>query len=837
MNNLPIDDVIPQVRSALREHACLVLQAPPGAGKTTRLPLALIDENWLDGQKIIILEPRRLAARSAAMFMASELGEEVGKRIGYRVRFENRISKSTRIEVVTEGILTRRLQDDPMLEGVGLVIFDEFHERNLNSDLALALCFDAQRSLRDDLKLLIMSATLDGRMLAQRFDSPLVVSEGRSHPVDIHYLRGNRKESLAFLVQQAVVRAVDEEQGDMLIFLPGIREIRETLALLEKEPACSDMALYALYGDLPLSEQQKVLQPDRAGKRKIVVATSIAETSLTIEGVSIVIDSGWMRSPRFNPRSGLGRLETVRVSRASAEQRAGRAGRQGPGVCYRLWNESVQKGLIPFSPPEISVSDLAPLALQLALWGVTNPSELEWIDTPPESSYQQAITLLIQLGALDESGLITPMGREMASTPLHPRLSHMLVKGQELGAFDLACDLAALLSERDILVMSDHPGRCDLMLRLELMARFRSRGGSAARQQGADPGRCAAVDRVAGQLGRGSAKAEAPSDAVAGVLLASAYPDRIARMREGGDGRYLLSGGRGASLSDECRLRGYPWLAVGELDGAGKEGWIRLALPFDSDTITEHFAHLLHDADRVEWDGASKGVIAQREKRLGDLLLESRPLESPDPELILKMVLATIRSGGMELLPWGDEVRQFQQRVALLKEQFPDQEWPDLSDNALQNSLEQWLAPYLNGISRAEQLKKLNLPSILKGMLSWEQQQKLEEGAPTHLLVPSGSNKRIKYGEDGPVLAVKLQEMFGMEQSPRVAWGKVPVTLHLLSPAQRPIQVTRDLHSFWEHTYHEVKKELKGRYPKHPWPDDPYNAVATARTNRKRQDK
>ncbi|PKM45361.1 MAG: ATP-dependent helicase HrpB [Gammaproteobacteria bacterium HGW-Gammaproteobacteria-1] len=827
MTELPIHHILPDIKNRLGAGRRLVLQAPPGAGKTTAVPLALLDAPWLAGKTILMLEPRRLAARAAAARMAQLLDEAVGETVGYRVRFEHKVSARTRIEVVTEGILTRRLQSDPELAGVGLVIFDEFHERHLHSDLGLALCLDAGEALREDLALLVMSATLDGAAIAKLLDAPVLTSEGRAYPVDVRYLNSEPEGRPADIAAAAVRRALGETEGDVLVFLPGSGEIRRVAELLADAP----VQLHPLYGDLPLEAQQRALVPDAQGRRKVVLATNIAETSLTIEGVRVVVDSGWARVPRFDPRSGLTRLELVRVPRASADQRAGRAGRLGPGVCYRLWGEGTQRGLIPFALPEIGSADLAPLALDLAQWGVRDAAALRWLDTPPAGALAQANALLTELEALDGEGRITALGREMANLPLHPRLSHMLLRAKPLGLAGLACDVAALLSERDILRGPPHERSCDFAVRLEALQAHRRDGRDGARRLDADPNACAGAERSSRQW-RHLVDATAPDAthiAECGLLLSLAYPDRVARQR-GEGGRYLLANGRGGKLETHCPLARQPYIVAAELDGAGDDSRIRSAAPITLAELEQVHAARLQWREEVRWDAATEAVVARRVRGLGALELESAPLDKAAPERMTAALLDGIRQMGLTVLPWDDETRQLQARVESLRQWSPEEGWPDLSDAALLATPEQWLAPYLNGMSRRSHLSRLELKSILRDSLGWERAQRLDSEAPTHLKVPSGSHKRLHY-EPGqpPVLAVKLQELFGLADTPRVAHGKVAVMLHLLSPAQRPIQVTQDLKGFWERTYAEVRKELKGRYPKHPWPDDPWTATPTAR--------
>ena len=837
MLSLPIDDALPELRAAIGAHAAVVLQAPPGAGKTTRVPLALRDEPWLKRRSILILEPRRLAARAAAARMADLLGEAVGATVGYRIRFDTKVSAQTRIEVLTEGILTRRLQSDPALEGVGLVIFDEFHERHLHADLALALCLDSQRGLRADLKLLVMSATLDGARVAALLGSaPVVEAHGRSFPVDVRYAATDPAGRVPEVTQRAVLQALKHDRGDVLVFLPGAWEIRRAHALLQQSlprGSSGSVDLFPLYGDLPWEAQQRALQPATGDRRKVILATPIAETSLTIEGVGVVVDSGWARVPAFDPASGLTRLTTTRISRASAEQRAGRAGRLGPGVCYRLWSETTQRGLLAHTVPEIRAADLAPLALELAQWGVRDAGQLAWLDPPPAGALAQARRLLTTLGALDQDGAITPAGRALAALPLHPRLAHMVLCGDERGLGGIACDLAALLSERDILV-GERRRSTDLTERLELLHHYRAQPG--ARVSGVDRGDCQRADQAARQyrrLLRRPATATAADPETAGVLLAFAYPDRVAQQRAPGASGYLLASGRGARLPEhEHRVRA-PYLVAASLDAGAVEGAIYLAAPVSIEALRRDLAPQLRTDAVVRWDPQQQRVVAQRELRLGELILETAPLAQPEPEAVRAAVLDGVRRMGVAALPWTPTARDWQARVLSLRHWFPDADWPDVSDAALLATLPEWLGPFLGVVTRREQLERIDLLGALTTRLDWKQRQRLDVGAPAQLTVPSGSRLRLEYRPgESPVLAVKLQEMFGRGDTPRVAWGRVPVTLQLLSPARRPIQVTQDLRGFWDRTYAEVKKELKGQYPKHPWPDDPWNAPPTARARR-----
>ena len=850
---LPVEEALPALRSALRARSAAVLQAPPGAGKTTLVPLALLDEPWLAGKSIVMLEPRRLAARAAAGRMAELRGEDVGDTVGYRIRFESKVSEATRVEVLTEGILTRRLQSDPALEGVGLVIFDEFHERHLHADLALALCVDSQRVLREDLRILVMSATLDGTAVSRLLsDAPVITSEGRSYPVELQYLARDPEGRLPVTVAAAVQRALDEQPGDALVFLPGAAEIRRTQELLTGVLA-GRAEMLPLYGDLPWEAQQRAIQPG-AGRRRVVLAPPIAETSLTIEGVRIIVDAGYARVPQFDPASGLSRLVTQRISRASATQRAGRAGRTAPGICYRLWSESTQHGLIPQAIPEIRGADLAPLALELAAWGVQDAASLAWLDPPPAAALAQARALLADLDALDRTGLITAVGRELARLPLHPRLAHMLRQAQTMQRGALACDIAALLSERNIF-RGDARRSCDLAERVEALQGFRRGGRAAAQASGADGNACQRVEQAARQWRRlirvrGEEALNVDPDEV-GLLLALAYPDRIAMQRAPNDAqgrasaaggrtpgaaepRYLLANGRGARLPEwELRLR-QPLLVAATLDAGEGEGLIHLAATVKPEALEAHFASHIRTEDEVRWDGEQGAVIARRVERLGALVLDAAPIRAADPERLRAAMLDGVRRMGLDVLPWTDEVRALQARVLAMRTWFPDEDWPDLSDAALARDLSVWLAPYLDGITRRAQLSRLDLAAMLRARLDWKRSQQLEVDAPTHLEVPSGSRLKLEYRPGAaPVLAVKLQEMFGLADTPRIARGRVPVTLHLLSPARRPIQVTQDLKGFWERTYAEVKKELKGRYPRHPWPDNPWNAPPTSRSKRR----
>jgi len=824
---LPIAEVLSQVRETLAQHTALVLQAPPGAGKTTQVPLALLDVPWLGSRRIVMLEPRRLAARAAANRMATLLGEDVGQRVGYRTRLDSKVSRQTRIEVVTEGILTRRLQNDPALEDAGVLLFDEFHERSLQADLGLALAIDAQHNLRQDLRIVVMSATLEPSPIAALLGgAPVLVSTGRSYPVETRYLgaaaQGVRIEAR---MTEAILQALREEPGDVLAFLPGEAEIRRTATLLGERAPAPDCRVMPLYGALDRAQQDEAIRPSLPGKRKVVLATAIAETSLTIEGVRVVIDSGLSRQPRFDLRSGMSGLETVRVSRAGAEQRRGRAGRTGPGVCYRLWAEPEDRGLRPFDPPEIQGADLAGLVLELAAWGTRDPRALAWLDPPPAVAVEQAGALLRDLEAADDSGAITTHGRAIVALGAHPRLAHMMVRGREHDMGGGACDLAALLSERDVARTSGFDRDADLTWRLEAIRHDRAPPAGYTIDRNA-----VRLCRRASEDWRRRLQVKGDGNPDVGLLVALAYPDRVAQRRGAG---FRLRNGRGAVLGERDPLAREPYIAIASLDDGAQNARVFLAAAIAATTIEALFASAIAESEIVEWDERTGAVLARRQRRLGALVLDDKPLNEPSPEAITSALIEGLRRAGAAALPWNDEARAWQARVLFLRRHDPEGHWPDVRDPALMTSLADWLAPFLGAARRLADIARVSLLDALSARLDWSQRQRLDRLAPTHLTVPSGSHKRLDYAGERPVLAVKLQEMFGATATPSVVDGRVPVVLHLLSPAGRPVQVTQDLVNFWRTGYPAVRGELRGRYPRHPWPENPFSAPPTARAKRR----
>ena len=837
-SGLPIDEALPELRRVLREYPSAVLMAPPGAGKSTVVPLVLVQEEWAGGKRILMLEPRRLAARAVAGRMAQTLGEAVGRTVGYRMRADTRVSRDTRIEVVTEGVLTRMLQSDPALEGVAAILFDEYHERSLQADLGLALTLDARESVAPELKILVMSATLEGAAVSRLLgDAPVVTAHGRSYAVATRYAgkgmpqlpevaaRRGMQESPEAVTASIVRLALEEEPGDVLVFLPGAREIHRVRGLLEGSAA----QLLPLYGELSSEEQEAALTPGRPGSRRVVLATNIAETSLTIPGVRVVVDSGLVRRLRFDPATGMSRLETERISRASAEQRQGRAGRVESGVCYRAWSEGAQRSLAPFSPAEIVEADLTPLALELAGWGVRDAGTLRWLDPPPAAMLASARDLLERLGALDAGGRITAHGREMTRLGVHPRLAHMLLRARETGSLPLAADLAALLSERDLLRGTAGARDADIRGRIEALR------GEGERE---DPS--AGIDRAALHMARRNARdllrqlgmaadahsSDAASGGSVGGLLALAFPDRIGRRRSGGEGRFTLANGRGAHFAEPQALSRQELIVAIDLDDRERDARIRLAAALRREDIDEQMASRLVRSDSVEWNAREQAVLARRILRLDSLVLEDSPLPEVPREEARVAMLEGIRQLGIESLPWSREARDLQARLAFVRGLGGDFErWPDLTDAALATSIGDWLAPWLDGITRREHLARIPLLDALLARLSWDRRRELDALAPTHLAVPSGSRVRIDYtDESAPAVSVRLQEVFGLEATPRIGGGRVPVTFKLLSPAQRPVQVTRDLAGFWRGSYADVRKDMRGRYPKHHWPENPLEA-------------
>lgn len=819
----PIDDVLPELRGRLAGCGLLVLSAETGSGKTTIAPLALLDEPWLAGKKIVILEPRRFAARMAAKRMSDIAGDRVGGLVGYRIRFDTAAGPQTRIEVVTEGVFLRMIQQDPELSGVGLVIFDEFHERSLTADLALAFCLDA-RTLRDDLRILIMSATMDsGRAAKFLGDAPVVAGQGRCFPVTVRYLPRPSHDHLVQRTIRSINHALAGHEGDILVFLPGAGEIRA----VQEQLGDTDALCLPLYGNLPQNQQDRVFE--QTGVRRLILSTPIAETSLTIEGVSVVIDSGLVKVPCFSPATGLTALNAVAVSKASAEQRAGRAGRLGPGTCYRLWTEAEHHSRPEFLPPEIVGADLAPLLLETLRWGVADPGELQWLDPPRQGQINQARELLTRLGAVDGKGMLTDAGRRIGALPLHPRLALMLLKGRESGNGALACRLAALLQNRD-LFRGGSDQSVDIEDRLDILRLYEMGEIRTVRGRGADPDLCRQALQEAEQyqrlLGETTGKIDFHES---GNLLAHAYPDRIAH-RKKGTGQHLLSSGRGVILPAGDHLHRADFLVAASLDAGKKQGRIFLAAALAREDILQYHAHLLTSEERVAWNATQ--VEAVRVQLLGSLELEREPLQHPDPQRIRQCLLDGVRQAGIGCLGWHKKARELQARMQSAHFWAPEA-WPGVSDEHLAGDIA-WLEPYLDGVAGLKQLGRVDPHPILLSFLSWEKRQKLDQWVPECFQVPSGSKIRLRYqpGEP-PVLAVRLQEMFGATETPTVYGGKVPVLVHLLSPAGRPIQVTRDLAGFWQNTYHEVRKELKGRYPKHYWPDDPFTAQATNRVRPK----
>jgi len=810
---LPIEEALPALTGALAVNNCAVLVAPPGAGKTTLVPLVLLNEPWASNKKILVLEPRRLAARAASARMVSTLGEQVGDTVGLRVRFGSKVTKRTRIEVVTEGVFTRLVLDDPSLNGVAAVLFDEFHERSLDADLGLALARDVQQGLRADLKLLVMSATLDGaRVAALLGDAPVVESLGRVFPVETRYLGRDLRRPIEHQTTGAIERALRAEAGSLLVFLPGAGEIRRTAALLDERVTDATVDIVPLYGTLDAREQDRAISPSPPGRRKVVLATSIAETSLTIAGVRVVIDSGLSRVPRYEPNVGLTRLETVRVSRAAADQRRSRAGRTEPGICYRLWDEAQTGSFEPYTRPEILTADLSSFGLDLAHWGATDPGKLAFLDAPPQAALTEARALLAELGAIDSDGRITAEGRKLRALSLPPRLARMVVDAAAEGAGERAASIAAILTERGL-----GGDDVDLRHRLDDFRRDRSRRAEDAR---------AMVERWTETAGGGRNKNDGHSS---GSLLALAYPDRIARNRSDGSGAFLLASGRGGAVDPASSLALEPFLAVAELVGAAAASRIVLAAPITLAEIEARFAAHIEDRETTIFDTASASLRARRNRRLGSVTLAEQVLPVTPGDESATLLAEGIAAIGIDKLPWSKTQLQLRGRVMFLR-RAEGSEWPDLSDEALARTAVEWLAPFLVGKTALAQVGSDDLAAALDARISWNLRKRLDAEAPTHFAAPSGSHVPIDYdAEEGPKLSIRVQELFGLAVHPTVAAGRVPVLIELLSPAHRAVQMTRDLPGFWRGSYKDVKTDLRGRYPKHPWPDDPLTAPATRR--------
>jgi ATP-dependent helicase HrpB len=807
---LPIDAALPDLTAALGANTAAVLVAPPGAGKTTRVPLVLAREDWAQkARRILVLEPRRLAARAAAERMAQTLGERVGDTVGLRVRFGSKISSRTRVEIITEGVFTRLILDDPMLEGVAAVIFDEFHERSLDADLGLALARDVQQGLREDLRILVMSATIDGARIANLLgDAPVIASEGRAFAVETRYV-GRDTRPIEPQVADTIIRAMRADAGSVLAFLPGAAEIRRTKTLLEgrAEPTTDVVALYgALAGD----EQDRAIAPALPGRRKIVLATSIAETSITIEGVRIVVDSGLARVPRYEPDVGVTRLETVRVSRAAADQRRGRAGRTEPGVCYRLWDEPQTAALEPFARPEILAADLSSFALDLAAWG-GGPDQLAFLDPPPKAALTEAKALLNELGAIDGDGRITAEGKLLRRLPLPPRLARMVVDAGAEGDALPAAEIATLIGERGL-------GGDDADLRERLNALRRDRS-PRARDARAMAQRWAAIPPSPQGGGESSV----------GALLALAYPERIAKNRGGAAGAFLLVNGRGANIDPASPLAREPFLAVAELAGTAAQGRILSAAPIALAEIEQRFSDRIATREEIVFDAASASLRGRRSRRLGAIALSDQPMPVVANDDTSQKLANGIASLGMHRLPWTKSLQQWRDRVMFLRAS-EGEEWPDLSDAALAQTINAWLAPALAAKTTLGEITADELNTAVRALLPWPLQRRLDAEAPTHFAAPTGSQVAIDYeAEGGPKIAIRVQELFGLDRHPAIAGGKAPLLIELLSPAHRPVQMTRDLPGFWRGSYAAVRAEMRGRYPKHPWPEDPIAAQATRR--------
>ncbi|MEA2987111.1 MAG: ATP-dependent helicase HrpB [Alphaproteobacteria bacterium] len=828
---LPIDAALPELTAALRAKNAAVLVAPPGAGKTTRVPLVLLEETWAKG-RILLLEPRRLAARAAAARMAATLGEQVGDTVGLRVRFGSKVSRKTRIEVVTEGVFTRLILDDPGLNGVSAVLFDEFHERSLDADLGLALAREAQEGLREDIKLLVMSATIDGARVAKLLhDAPVIESQGRAFAVETRHLPREAREPIEKPVAAAVMRALQADKGSLLVFLPGAAEIRRTETLLRERVSDPAVEIYTLFGALEQQEQDRAIAPAPPGRRKIVLATSIAETSLTIEGVRVVVDSGLARVPRYEPDVGLTRLETVRVSRAAADQRRGRAGRTEPGICYRLWDEPQTASLEPYAQPEILAADLSGFVLDLAHWGVTEPQKLGFLDPPPQPAINEARALLRQLDAIDAEGRITEEGKLLRGLPLPPRLARMIVDAAREGAGDVAAEIAVVLTERGL-----GGNDVDLRHRIEGLRRDRSQRARDARRMAERWATCSPSPARGGGMGRGLLPAELRSpispaservEESIGSILALAYPERIAKNRGPGTHSFLLANGRGGGIDPASALAREPFLTVAELAGKASQSRILLAAPISSAEIEARFATHIESREEIIFDKTSASLRARRSRRLGAVVLNEQMVPVPANEQASAILAEGLRQLGLDRLPWTKALVQWRDRVLFLR-RAEGEEWPDLSDAALSKDVN-WLVPFLEGKTALTQFSADEFAVALQTLLPYPLTRRLEQEAPTHFTAPTGSVVPIEYTEEGPKLSIRVQELFGLDRHPAIAEGKTPLMIELLSPAHRPVQVTRDLPSFWRGSYAAVKAEMRGRYPRHPWPDDPARAAPTRR--------
>ena len=819
--NLPVTEVIPEFLSEISKSNTLIISAPPGAGKSTILPLTVLDQEWLNNKKIIMLEPRRLAAKSIATRMASLLGEKAGETVGYRIRFETKVSDQTKIEVVTEGILTRMLQSDNSLEDVGIIIFDEFHERSIHADVALALSREAQQVLRPDLKIVIMSATLNIPQLSSLLNAPVIESKGKQYPVEVFYTGELDEMMLPEMTSQTILKAANNHDGDILVFLPGQGEIKKCEELLKRR--LKNFLVLPLYGQLPYGQQVRAIQPDKNGKRKVVLATSIAETSLTIEGVKIVIDTGFGRTSRYDAKSGISKLTTVQISKDSADQRAGRAGRLSSGYCYRMWSKATQDRMAKHRVPEIMESDLTSLVLEMANWGVTDVNSLTWLSQPPAGAISLASKTLHQLGALEDNR-ITEHGKAMHKLPCHPRIAHMLLEAEESENIALAADIAPFLEERDPLPKGTG---IDINLRIEALRNYRNNSFEGGRMS-----KIARISESYRKIFNIEEDNSPVDDFETGILLASAYPERIAFSRPGNNAQFQLSNGKYAMAGHKDDLAHEPWLAVSHVDAREGMGKIFMASRLNPRDLMP----LIKQKEVITWDTKNGGLIASLDMRIGSIVLKSEPLPDPDESHLVDAISEAVKNEGKNLLNFTEDVEQWQNRILSLRKWRPSDQWPNVSTDALLATNKEWLTPYLSNIKKPEDLKKLDLLTILKSSIPFNMQEKADMLVPESIQVPTGSKIRLMYRADGlpPILSVRLQEVFGLAETPKINDGEISVLMHLLSPGFKPVQVTSDLKSFWDNTYFEVRKELKRRYAKHSWPDDPWNAEPTRKTNRKK---